>query len=152
MNIGEQAYANALKKRKKLKDELAEIDRFIALCRQFSEDRDPDTHRHRTKTEPMSLSDVLGDSPERIRKLCRELMIEHAKPMTRAELVIGLETHGVVLKSKDKANYIGTILWRAKDQFVNLESFGYWPKDTPYGPAEYGVPIKPSIFNRTDDT
>jgi hypothetical protein len=37
----------------------------------------------------------------------------------------------------DKPRYIGTIMWRHKDRFVNLKGHGYWVADEPYEPAGY---------------
>lgn len=45
------------------------------------------------------------------------------------------------MESKDKPRYVGTILWRLSEQFVNLEGKGYWLRDQPYAghdPAAVG--------------
>ena len=38
---------------------------------------------------------------------------------------------------QDPATNVGTILWRAKDEFVHLKPHGYWPRDVPYVAAGY---------------
>ena len=38
---------------------------------------------------------------------------------------------------------MGTVMWRLKDQFVNLEGRGYWPRDIPtkgYDPSDANSP------------
>jgi hypothetical protein len=38
---------------------------------------------------------------------------------------------------QDPATNVGTSMWRAKDEFVNLKPHGYWPRDVAYGAASY---------------
>jgi hypothetical protein len=75
------------------------------------------------------------------------------RPLTRSDLVKGLEERGLTLDSKDKPRYVGTILWRLRDQFENLEGHGYWLKGEPYAPANYpdqpqNAPLPPVVASR----
>ena len=53
---------------------------------------------------------------------------ELGKPVQRGEMVERIEAKGVKIWSDDKPRYIGTVLWRDKDRFVNIEGEGYWLK------------------------
>ena len=46
--------------------------------------------------------------------------------MMRGELADAIEAGGVKMPSKDKPRYLGTVLWRERERFVNLEGHGYW--------------------------
>jgi hypothetical protein len=48
--------------------------------------------------------------------------------MTRSEIAHELELRGHPITSTDKAAYIGTILWRHRNRFSNIEGKGYWLK------------------------
>jgi len=51
--------------------------------------------------------------------------------MTRTELLEALKESGVQLAGSDEARYLGTIMWRLRDEFINIEGHGYWPRDIP---------------------
>jgi len=59
------------------------------------------------------------------------------RPMQRGELVAAVEERGVTIPSEDKARYLGTILWRNRDQFVNIPEAGYWLADAPCPAVDY---------------
>ena len=46
--------------------------------------------------------------------------------MTRGELVEALARRDVHIPAQDKPRYIGTLIWRNKSKFVNIEGRGYW--------------------------
>ena len=50
--------------------------------------------------------------------------------MQRGELVDAVEKAGMPIISDDKPRYLGTILWRNGDRFVNRAD-GYWLKHEP---------------------
>lgn len=54
--------------------------------------------------------------------------------MSRGEIVDALERRDVEIPAQDKARYIGTLAWRNKGTFVNIEGRGYWLRDA-------GVPL-----------
>lgn len=70
-------------------------------------------------------------TPTQIADLAREALGEWGRPMTRGELVTAIESRGVVIPGKDKSKNLGTILWRFRDRFRNIEGRGYWPTDLP---------------------
>lgn len=128
------AYYNALKRKKELLEELAKVETFLELFPAFN----------RPKTEQIVSSDVdssvgnLGENPRadgrRIRPaeladIVERMIREIGHPMTRGEIVEALEQRDVILPAKDKARYVGTILWREGERFINVPKEGYVAKD-----------------------
>jgi hypothetical protein len=69
--------------------------------------------------------------------IAEQVLIKHGAPMNRYRLVEAIEREGHPIPSSDKARYVGTILWRHKDRFVNLPDFGYWLKNKPSAIGRY---------------
>lgn len=128
------AYYNALKRKRELQEELAKVETFLELFPTFS----------RPKTEQIVSSDVdssvgnLGENPRTDRRrikpaeladIVERVIREKDHPMTRGEIVEALEQRDVILPAKDKARYVGTILWREGERFVNVPKKGYVVKD-----------------------
>lgn len=70
------------------------------------------------------------------------ILRERGHPLSRRELHTALAERGLEVKGADPIKALGTMLWRAPDQLVQLEGFGYWPKGEAYHPAGY----YPSLF------
>ena len=51
---------------------------------------------------------------------------ERGEPLTRGQIVEALEMRDVVIPAVDKSRYIGTLAWRHKSIFVNIDGRGYW--------------------------
>lgn len=66
-----------------------------------------------------------------------KILRERGHPMSRRELHEALKERGLEVKGSDEIKALGTILWRAKKHIVQLEGYGYWPKDDEYAPAGY---------------
>ena len=49
--------------------------------------------------------------------------------MTRSEIVQAFADAGITIGGEDQGKNMGTMMWRLKDRFTNLEGFGYWPAD-----------------------
>lgn len=69
--------------------------------------------------------------PKDVGPIARRLMLDNGRPMTRTELLEALKQNGVQLAGSDEARYLGTIMWRLRDEFINIEGRGYWPRDIP---------------------
>jgi hypothetical protein len=69
--------------------------------------------------------------PKDVGPIARRLMLDNGHPMTRTELLDALKKSGVRLAGTDEARYLGTIMWRLRDEFINIEGHGYWPRDIP---------------------
>ena len=139
----EKVYQNALARRTALMKELADLDTFIQMYERLAgmepsqgvvvdgsplpEKKVAATHKPRKRI----------NRSEDIARMTRMVLLARNKPMTRGEIVDALEDRGVTLGGADKSKNIGTILWRLKDQFINLEGHGYWIRDLPYPEADY---------------
>ena len=68
--------------------------------------------------------------PADVAELMERVIREAGRPMTRGEIVEAFERRDVRIPFEDKARYIGTIAWRHKGMFRNIEGRGYWLSDT----------------------
>lgn len=122
----DDAIAKALKRREELAAEIEKIDRYVALHRELfgteSEQTEPekavDKDVNRRRRGAVRPSDV-ADAAERI-------LAAAGRPMARGELAEALTAAGIELAGEDKPRYLGTILWRHRDRFENIEGEGYW--------------------------
>jgi hypothetical protein len=60
-----------------------------------------------------------------------------ARPMQLRELFDEVGAAGVRLEGTNPPAILGTMIWRARDRFVNLRGHGYWFVDRPYKAASY---------------
>jgi len=67
----------------------------------------------------------------------RKAILDEGRPLSRVAAVQALNSRGVRVAGSDQVVNAGTALWRAKDEFINLKSHGYWPRDVAYPPAGY---------------
>jgi len=148
----EQAYENALRRKREIQRELNEIDEFLRLHQKYQgidgEQARPSKVPHdrirRRISGVAGRADLKGQrSPSRdvAAKVAYEILLENGEPMTRTELVEAFDKRGNPIAGTDRAKNMGTIMWRLNDKFVNIEGYGYWPKDVPcekvgYDPAE----------------
>lgn len=70
--------------------------------------------------------------PEEIARLAREILIANGRPLKRGALVRAMESRSIPMTGRDKAKNLGTILWRYNKDFINLDGYGYWPRDIPF--------------------
>jgi hypothetical protein len=67
-----------------------------------------------------------------------EILANQGRPMKRGPLLRALSDRGLTLLGRDPTNVLGTIIFNhARDQLVNLPSYGYWLIERPYEPAGY---------------
>lgn len=105
----------------------------------------------------MSATDMEGESsarveipatatPEEVALLSAEVIEAAAKPLTRGEIVARLRERGVSLAGKNVNKNLGTILWRNRHRFVQIDKLGYWLADKPldgiYEPGDVTDPIE----------
>jgi hypothetical protein len=74
--------------------------------------------------------------PSHVAELMERIIREVDRPMTRSELVEAFEKRDIQIPFADKARYIGTIAWRHKGIFVNIEGEGYWLRREPQKAGE----------------
>jgi hypothetical protein len=161
---------NARKRLAELEREKADIEQFIKLYGRFSEGTEDaqsepsETQPRETypqEPEPMDNGDKLehrrGATPSEIVLLMERVIREVGHPMTRGEIVAALDARDVLISAQDKPRYIGTIAWRHKGKFINVEGRGYWlrgeafdvpgvPANTPYSdpPEEHSEELEDS--------
>lgn len=142
--MSDRAYENALKRQEALERELKDIRKFIQLYQRFAG----------TEAEQIPGPDLLSgpvqhvgpkfntklqteNRPRRnlprneIAKMARNIIIQHGKPMTRGQLVTAFDEIGSPIGGQNPSKNMGTVMWRLRDVFVNIEGYGYWPTDTP---------------------
>tara|TARA_S200002703_G_scaffold59383_1_gene51509 strand:- start:594 stop:1079 length:486 start_codon:yes stop_codon:yes gene_type:complete len=140
MPIGNDAYYNALKKREKLKREIDALENFIRQCEQLAKSPDASivtgTYMEQLESYDRLGKDVTGKG-RLIREACKKAISDARRPLQRIQLIEAVENQGIEFGVLDKANYLGTLMWRAKDEFVNLKYFGYWLRHLPFPEAKY---------------
>ncbi|WP_205932744.1 hypothetical protein [Rhizobium leguminosarum] len=66
----------------------------------------------------------MGSTAHMLRKQVTQLLLEQQKPLSRAEILSGLEAKGITLDVKDPGKRISKVMWDAKE-FQHLPT-GYW--------------------------
>lgn len=129
----DDALDRAVRRREKLLRELEKLDEYIRLHRELFGDEDTSLsaspHQPREpiqSEEPPAASQRTRGRPAEIAAAAERVIRELNRPVQRGELVERIEAEGIGIHSEDKARYIGTILWREKDRFENIEGEGYW--------------------------
>jgi hypothetical protein len=121
----------ALTKRAKLQAEIDIIDRYLDLHRQiFGEIKTTVLVGDRVEAEVIPAekrekAQPLND-PDAIVEAMRSILSIADEPMTRGQLRSALSSRGIIVHSKDVSKYLGTLLWRNKNHFINIEGQGYW--------------------------
>lgn len=141
---------NAKKRLAALRAEIADVERFVAMYATFSEGTEeghaesplgtniPNSEETFAQKNPSvnsgekwrrvgRKSATPGELVEVIRRVIREV----GRPMTRGEIVDALLRRDVEFSAQDHARYIGTIMWRHKSVFLNVEGRGYWLRGEP---------------------
>jgi hypothetical protein len=141
----DEAYHNAVKRKKQLEAELLEVETFLNLYPKFSEpkglssalavdskrvDATPPERHTITAPEDQGIGRRRGN-PDEIASFVQSILMSNNRPMTRGELADEMERMGIRIPAKDKAKYVGTILWRKRRFFENLDGKGYWLKGLP---------------------
>lgn len=129
------AILEAKARRAKLQQEIELIDRYLDLHRQIFGGE---------VTESVTVGDLVEaevvpaasrtkalpqNDPAAIAHEVEGLLAVASEPMTRGELRNALASLGVAIHSKDASKYLGTVLWRNRHRFINIEGRGYWLKN-----------------------
>jgi hypothetical protein len=114
----------------KVREEMQEIDRFIRMWHEMAGIQPP------AELEQSKIEEAV-DRPKRIRpknppreavaEACVNYIREAGRPLMRAELLDQLTADGIVIRGKDPAMVLSTMLWRSKDIIRRLPEGGYWP-------------------------
>jgi hypothetical protein len=137
------AVLKALKEKRELERRLAEIDQFLRLYREFSGESMVNESAHDRENESVhdlgyeslrnrAVRGLTPRGPKAVARFSETILREASQPLTRGQIASELEVRGVELKGGDRetrARYVGTILWRYRNVFENIEGKGYWLKD-----------------------
>lgn len=118
------ALANALRRRAEIQKELEEIDLFVKLHERFA-GTNPE-HVSQIVQESDGIGTRVRGRPADFADYMETVLRGADMPLSRAALVTEVEKRGIEIPSTDKQRYLGTILWRHRDRFVNIEGKGYW--------------------------
>lgn len=69
--------------------------------------------------------------PDQMAREVELVLQEFGQPMTRGKIIEALRSRNIELSAADKGRYIGTIIWRHKETFINIEGQGYWLRNEP---------------------
>jgi hypothetical protein len=144
---GEQAYQNALRRRAELRQELDEIETFLRLYEKYvslagsvqdtSAIKGDLTMGHADNSAPTP-----DQPPEHVAGMAlvphiRRVILDIGRPQSRSGVVKALSDRGIQVGGQDPVTNVGTIMWRAKQEFINLKPHGYWPRDVAYAAVGY---------------
>jgi hypothetical protein len=132
-------------RREALRKEIAKIDDFLELYREIVgtplENVEVNVARKAVENGPRRLRRRVGKpgavSSHDLGPQLRAIMEEHGAPMKRGHILEALEARGITLAGVNPGKYLGTILWRMREAFINIEGYGYWPRDLPNRIAHY---------------
>jgi hypothetical protein len=137
---------NARKRLTEIEAEAERIRQFLAMYERFSEENRlgsadlPAANSKENYPQDSSAVDIGNNSrrggregplPRELVAMMERLIREVGRPMTRGEIVAALNRREVEIPAKDQQRYIGTLAWRHKGTFVNIEGRGYWLRREP---------------------
>jgi hypothetical protein len=138
---GEQAHQNAMKRRAELRQELEEIETFLRLYEKFAGLGEAAAHNTALESsvghDPLSTPHLETVSGMKLIPHIRKAILDSGRPLPRSGVVRALSDRGIKVGGQDPAQSIATLMSRAKGDFVNLKSHGYWPRDVAYAAASY---------------
>jgi len=132
--VSDTAYQNALAKKQRLLKELEEVNSFLKLYQRFAGKVSAKPETSEPEPEAAELFQTTVETgrvsrPKEMGPIVRDILLRHGHPMPRGQLVEALAANGTPVPGENKNKNLGTIMWRLKDEFVNLWGKGYWPKD-----------------------
>lgn len=119
------------KRRDKLLEELELITQYLKLHAKLFPDEPVESAKNGAGTFELVLTPPdrkKGNDPAALARRLQLILQQSPAPLKRGELLKRLEDSGMLIVSKSKAKYLGTLLWRNSDTFVNIEGKGYWTK------------------------
>ena len=135
MNVLMRRKREIEKKIKDLTKELSDIEKVLKAAEEMAA-KLTQTPEPQAKKAGSSGSQRVrsGARPAQVVAAAKQILSSAAAPMTRSELLDKLRHMNVQIVGANPANTLGTTLSRHKDIFRNIEGFGYWLTDKPYGP------------------
>lgn len=139
----DSVYDKALKEKTKLKERLAEIERFLDMYEELAGDSITETEPEHSEFPPnqgesstesveeAEEEEKVRPRPAQLVSVIADMMRADRLPMSRGTVLARLVAAGYEIPGRnnaEKARYLGTIMWRANKVFENLEGRGYWLK------------------------
>ena len=127
----------AMERREALKKELGLIDQYIDLhVRLFgAPPNDPAVSSEGDAQAPddkaAAVTPRFSNDPGKVVAEAVDILMSTDWPLPRGKLLAALRSRGLEIRSKDPSKYLGTVLWRNPQHFINVEGEGYWLKDRP---------------------
>jgi hypothetical protein len=118
----------------KLQAELGQIDHFIRMWHDMAGIRPPaELEQKRVEPPAEGGKRIRPKNPPRefVAETCVNYIREAERPLSRAELLDRLQKDGIIIRGKDPAMVLSTMLWRSKDIIRRLPEGGYWLVDQP---------------------
>jgi hypothetical protein len=140
---------NARKRLTALRAEAREIERFIEMYERFERknvsgpsssglDHSEETYPQNSTNSPpvdnwdnADLGERTGPRPTEIAEMMERMIREAGRPMTRGEILKAFDMRDYEIPAKDRSRYLGTIAWRNKGKFINVNGLGYWLRNVP---------------------
>lgn len=138
--MGDTALQEALQRKAEIEKELRDINEFIALYKRlFRRGAEGKTGNLFPGVATSESSQVHSSAVKRrgnlprseIGRIAKDVILRHGAPMTRGELLEALAKEGVEIVAADRSKSMGTIMWRLREDFANIEGHGYWPRTVP---------------------
>jgi hypothetical protein len=122
------------RRRDQLRQRLVRIEQAIRALESVADSVGEDESLDLFAPMPGSPSNLLhsrssGPRPSEVADEVEKLLRERGQPMTRGQIARALVQRGLSLAGTNVNKNVGTILWRHRDRFVNLERMGYWLAD-----------------------
>lgn len=127
----DDSISKALKKREILKSQLAEIDQYIELHRRLFGEPNEQRVSGVNPTPGARRPRKTSQNPIEVANRAEAALRNANHPLTRGQILDAITKDGFEVPAKDPAKYLGTVLWRNSERFVNIEGEGYWLKDLP---------------------
>ena len=120
---GKDAYANAVRRRQHLLEEVAEIDRFLRLFDKYSSGVLEDIYE--------TIDQNIGMPQKEFTIFIRNILRNAGSPLNSRQILGLMKQLKAPIGGVDELRNLTTKLWRARAEIVRLDNRTYWPRDLP---------------------
>lgn len=125
---------NLIETHGKQRTELEEVEDFIRMWHKMAGTQPPPTLEQKVAVEGADGGKrIRPKNPDReiVALACVNYIREAGYPLMRADLLKKLTEDDIIIRGKDPAMVLSTMLWRSKDIIQRLPRGGYWPANEP---------------------